>query len=80
MSKLVVFPQLCSGCRICEVVCSYYHTGAFNREKASIHIRRVEREGFFEINMLSTCDRCNNEDQPLCVKFCSMYALKLEEE
>jgi len=40
MMKIKVFKELCSGCRICEMVCSLFHTGTINPERSAIRIRK----------------------------------------
>jgi len=88
MFKLVVHPEKCSGCRMCEIVCSYHHTKAFSRKTSSIHVKREERKGEFRIMIMNKnrgenthplCDLCVDEKEPLCVKFCSTKALSLQE-
>jgi Fe-S-cluster-containing hydrogenase component 2 len=40
MMKIRVSKELCSGCRICEMVCSLFHTGMINPERSAIRIRK----------------------------------------
>jgi carbon-monoxide dehydrogenase iron sulfur subunit len=84
--NLICYPELCTGCRSCEIACSYHHTKSFSRKKSSIHINRLERKGEFEIIFNwrkttdhPTCDMCRNEETPLCAKFCAPGAIVLEE-
>jgi len=35
---LLYDPSRCTGCRYCEIACSYYHFKEFNLEKAHLHI------------------------------------------
>lgn len=84
--KLVIHPQNCSGCRVCELVCAFHHKKVFSRKISSIHVRRIERKGEFEITIYQkregkhlACDLCSGEKLPLCVKFCSMKALTVGE-
>lgn len=86
MTRLVTHPELCTGCRACEVVCSYHHEGFFSRKMGSIYVRRMERKGEFEIVVYKenkegrqACDLCSGEKKPLCVRFCSTKALSIEE-
>ncbi len=84
--KLTVHPQNCSGCRVCEVVCAFHHRKIFSRKISSIHVKRKERKGEFEIEIFQNgkdkhlaCDMCKGEKLPLCVKFCSTKALTVGE-
>lgn len=38
--KIKVQKALCSGCRICEMVCSLFHTGTINPERSAIRIHK----------------------------------------
>ena len=74
--------ELCSGCRACEIACSYHHTKKFGRKSSSIIIKRHIDTGKKEILIIDTlndthpkCDECKNENLPLCVKYCSSGAL-----
>lgn len=76
--ELVVRPELCSGCRACELGCSFHHKRTFSRGNSSVYIKRNEREGIFEITIEGrspACDLCRGERYPMCVQFCSMEAL-----
>ncbi len=78
--ELVVHPELCSGCRACELVCSFHHRRTFSRGKSSVYVKRNERKGVFEIMVEGrspACDLCEGEKHPLCVQFCFMKALTL---
>lgn len=84
--KLIVHPQNCSGCRVCEVVCTFHHNKVFGRKTSSVEVNRMERKGEFEIiihqnkeNLHQACDFCKNEETPLCVKFCPTGAIILKE-
>lgn len=88
MFKLVVHPEKCSGCRVCEVLCSFHHTRAFGRKMSSIIVKREERKGEFRIvithenageNGRPSCNFCVDEEEALCVRFCSTDTLDLQE-
>ena len=34
--KLAVVPELCSGCRICELICAIQHFAAANPKKSAV--------------------------------------------
>jgi len=67
---LVVNPNLCTACRICELVCSFKCHGEFNPAKSRIKITFLPRDFFYYPNVCSQCT-----DAP-CVKVCPVNALK----
>ena len=67
---------VCTGCRICELVCSFHHEGVFSPELSSIRVSRNNRTGEVGVSIDSTCDSCKGEAQPLCVAYCLYGALR----
>ncbi len=59
----------CTGCRLCEQVCSVKHTGANSPTRSRIHVIKWPLEGF-ELPML--CQQC--EEAP-CIAVCPRDAL-----
>ncbi len=71
---LLYDPAKCTGCRYCEVACSYYHFKEFSLEKAHLHVQFDEKNGDFEAIY---CQHC---DEPVCVAACpSEAAVKIED-
>lgn len=66
---LVVTPQKCTGCRICEQMCSFHHTGTFNPALSRIKVVRWETDG---IDVPMTCFQC---EEPLCAQACPTHAI-----
>lgn len=66
---LVVDHEKCTGCRVCEMVCSVEHAGVNNPSRSRIHVIKWQWEGF-ELPMV--CQQC--EDAP-CVAVCPKDAL-----
>ena len=66
---LVAYPEKCTGCRLCELVCSVKHTGVNNPTRSRIHIIKWPMEGF-ELPMF--CQQC--EEAP-CISVCPQNAL-----
>ena len=60
----------CTGCRICEVACSYFKTGKFNPRKSRIRVTRLPRIGF---DKPYVCIQCPNAK---CVTACPVEALE----
>lgn len=66
---LVVDPERCTGCRLCEVVCSLRHEKAINPYRSRIRVVKWEGAGIY-IPMV--CQHCEN---PVCEAVCPMNAL-----
>ncbi len=66
---LIVDHERCTGCRLCELVCSVKNAGVSNPSRARIHIIKWEMEGF-ELPMV--CPQC--ESAP-CMAVCPVDAL-----
>jgi len=65
MKKLLVInTEKCTGCRLCERVCSIEHEGVSNPARSRIHIVKWEGEGFY---LPMVCQQC---EQPVCVAVC----------
>ncbi len=71
---LVTDPDRCTGCRLCEIVCSVKHTGVSNPARASIHIIKWDNEGFY---LPMRCQHC--QDAP-CMAVCPKDAISLDAE
>ena len=65
-------PELCSGCKVCELACSAVHEGVFNLKKARIKVDRSHPE--FAIS--AGCRFCA---EPACIEKCPKDALTQEE-
>ncbi len=54
--KLVVEKEKCSGCHLCEMVCSLAHLGVINSEKSAI---RIEKDDLVtSMNKPVVCRQC----------------------
>lgn len=74
MSKMLIIDyDKCTGCRLCELVCSVKHTGASNPSRANVHVVKWEDEGFY-LPML--CQHC--VDAP-CTSVCPTNAIYRDE-
>lgn len=65
---IVVNNEKCTGCRICELICSAYHEGIFAPERSRVKIK----------SKISSADEpmlCRQCDKPPCVEACQYGAL-----
>lgn len=70
MSKVLrIDPALCSGCRFCEVACSFRHTGRASYEGSLIGVLRDDRMCEY---VPLTCQNC--PDAP-CIEVCPTSAI-----
>jgi len=76
--RIFIDMEACYGCRTCELACSYHHAKVFSPELSSIKVQRDNRTGKITWSIDSTCDFCEGEEEPLCVKFCFYGGIKLE--
>jgi len=75
MTKMIVTnPEVCTGCRICETVCSLVHFGECNPARARIRIMRWEIQG---IDIPVTCLQC--QEAP-CENSCPTHAIQRNRE
>ncbi|PDM26105.1 4Fe-4S ferredoxin [Candidatus Bathyarchaeota archaeon B24-2] len=67
---MVVDPGKCTGCRLCELICSFYHYKEFNPLRSRIRVIKFEEKGF---DFPVVCQSC--EDAP-CIRVCPVSAIK----
>lgn len=74
--KVIVFdPELCTGCRYCEVVCSFKHYGCIDLSKSYVRILFNGDEGTGAFEAVN-CQHC---EEPICVSACPSEALEKDE-
>jgi carbon-monoxide dehydrogenase iron sulfur subunit len=61
--RIKVDPKKCSGCHLCEMVCSLYHSGVINIEKSAIRIHKDDLR-----TSLSTPVLCRQCKQMECLQ------------
>jgi Fe-S-cluster-containing hydrogenase component 2 len=66
---LVVDPERCTGCRLCEVVCSLHHEKSINPYRSRIRIVKWEGVGVY---VPMVCQHC---ESPVCEAVCPMKAI-----
>lgn len=80
--KLWIDPRKCTGCLRCELACSFHHSGhtCFQPERSSLRVARSNADKSLRIAFADSCDGCENERFPLCVRACVFSALGLHKE
>ena len=76
MYRLIADANLCSGCRICELVCSFHHYQEFNPSLGRIRIeinRGIKPDTRTDqIDVPHVCQQCS---PALCAEACSVEAI-----
>lgn len=70
---LMVNYEKCTGCRLCELVCSVVHQGVSNPSRSRIKVVKWEAEGLY---VPMTCQQC--QDAP-CMNVCPVKAISRDE-
>lgn len=71
--SIKINPEKCTGCRVCELICSATKYNEFNPKRSRIHIVKMER---FFIDIPLVCRLC---PKPLCAGSCPTAAIKKEQ-
>ncbi len=71
---LMVNSRKCTGCRTCELICSFVHSKAFSYQNSAITVTRNEDWGS---SKLTICLHC---EDPECVKVCPSGALNKDND
>ncbi len=69
MKVFMVDPEKCTGCRLCELACSFARYKAFNRELSAIRVESYEDRA---LNVPVACLQCREAP---CVRACVTGAL-----
>jgi Fe-S-cluster-containing hydrogenase component 2 len=73
LRKLSVDAEKCSGCRYCELVCSYHHNKVFNPSLSRITVFKKDSQGFDYPLFCRQCKSCT------AAEACPSEALIIEE-
>jgi len=77
---LEINTSLCSGCRACELACSFCLKGVCDPAVSKIRIIRDNATGEVFCEIPLSCPQCSFEVQPCCVSFCGIGALTIRKE
>lgn len=71
---LMINYEKCTGCRLCELVCSVFHEQVSNPSRSRIKVMKWESEGLY---IPMSCQQC--EDAP-CMNVCPVKAISRDDE
>lgn len=66
---IVISPDKCTGCRICELACSFTKNDLFNPKDSAISVLAYDEAG---LQVPMTCLQC---DTPHCMTVCTVNAI-----
>jgi anaerobic carbon-monoxide dehydrogenase iron sulfur subunit len=66
---LMISPEKCSGCRTCEIICSFNKTNEFNPQNAAVSVASFDEAA---ISIPVMCMQCEN---PSCMLVCPVGAV-----
>lgn len=73
--SLDVHKKLCIGCRICELVCNFFHEEKFGTNSSIIKIK-FNKDGELEIFLEKHCN-CKGINESPCIELCPVNAISL---
>ena len=71
--------SVCTGCRACELACSFFVQGVCDPAISKIRIIRNNQTGEVMCRLPLSCPECVFEVMPLCVYSCGIGALRIKE-
>jgi Fe-S-cluster-containing hydrogenase component 2 len=72
MKRISAIPEMCSGCRICEMVCAQHHYRVNNPKKSAIRVFAL-----YPNPVIRTPIVCRQCDDPECQKSCPTEAIEV---
>ncbi len=79
MPNVIVDEEKCTGCKACELGCSFHLHRHYNPEESAIRVWMEDTEGLIEADWTaSKCDFCVGEAQgPQCIYYCKPNAVEV---
>lgn len=74
MQALEIHPDKCTGCKQCELACSYVQLGAFQPSRSVIKVHIFDEQASFAPY---TCFQC---DEAWCMQACPVNAIDVDEQ
>jgi len=72
--KIKIYENNCTGCRICQMICSWVNEGGFHPSRSLITIESKDEKGVqFSVRHNHICNNCG-----LCATYCTSKALVKE--
>lgn len=72
VAGLVSYPENCTGCRFCELICSLYHEGVVNPLKARLRVVKSD----LRTDVPIVCTQCVACGEDCCVEICPQEAIR----
>jgi len=71
--NLIIQPEKCTGCRTCEMVCSFVHTGEFNPLRSRVTVFNFDKVG---MAAPIVCQQCSIS---ACMEVCPVGAISRDD-
>ena len=71
--SLNIIKETCVGCRICELICNFYHEEKFGTQNSIIKIG-FDNDNNLHIDFSKSCD-CSSKNEYPCINFCPTNAI-----
>ncbi|TEB04519.1 4Fe-4S binding domain protein [Pelotomaculum schinkii] len=68
--KINIHEEHCTGCLICQMICSLANDGCFYPSHSLIKVQNDENDAHFRIELDNNCNNCG-----LCASYCTSKAL-----
>lgn len=77
--SLGIDTSICTGCRACELACSFYLKEVCDPTVSKIKITRDNETGEIFCDLPLSCPECSFAAEPPCVSSCGIHALTVRE-
>ena len=70
--KLTAYSEKCTGCKICQMICSWSKYKVFSPCQAQLDIAVDEKNAAFHISFKEGCNSCS-----ICTRYCPSGAIQV---